>query len=302
MQKTNFEAKSDKSLNFGGSTVEKLETKGLGQLSNSSSMKIEVAEKTELPKEEVIPEKKSQSFSIQEIFSAMSQEQKVQEFASRREAITVASKKKLTSSAEFREVFETLKINEQDISDSISREVKTVNPEVTYYLREEGRKALKTFFEEQINLRKQRDELTKDFDSSIGVRNRRSVQTSSSQEEMKRVVESLNSIGWTNQGLDWAPLFDKYGNKNFGDNDNPFRFLVKDEKDWSSWVTKVKKVRDEKQKYMDNHRTCGVIFLAFGGNSFCYPELDKYTNDVKKAEAEMEVLIGRNLFRKMKQS
>ncbi|CBZ40622.1 hypothetical protein MSUIS_05290 [Mycoplasma suis KI3806] len=303
MQKNDFQVSNNKNLDFGGSNVEKLETKELDKLPDSSASKIEVVEKPDFQETQLKVEKENFRFSITDIFEAMEKERKASEFNSRRESISSESKAKLTSSSHFKEVLNSLGDNGINVSDDLSfSPVKTVSEEATYYLKEDGRKALKTFFEEQIDLRKKREQLSKEFEEgSLGSRTRRSSEkTFSSPEEMKKVVEALDKIGWTTKGLDWAPLYNLYSKKSLNDSDNPFRFLLEGEKDWNNWISKVQQERDKEKKYMESNRLCGIFLLGFAVNSTCYPKHEEFRKDVKRAEAEMEVFVGRNLLKKMK--
>ncbi|CBZ40621.1 hypothetical protein MSUIS_05280 [Mycoplasma suis KI3806] len=310
LNKGDFEVKGEKSLNFEGHSVEKLETKELSQLSESttSSIKIEEVKSTEIPETKlIVEEKRSASSPIQEIFEAINREKKVNEFNVQREAISLEAKKKLTSPENFKNAFQVLKTNDKFSSEASEDNVEETSDSISaYFLEKEGRESLQTYFEEYLSIKEKQENLNGNFDSSLGNtsesgRRRRSTEISFDKEKAKKLVGALKTINWTVSGLDWGPLFTKYKEKSFSDTDNPFGILFENEEEWKGWASRIEKAKKDKQDYMDTKRLCGLTIYWFTGDSTCYPDLPKYQKKIKRAEASAEVLIGRRLLRIMNQ-
>ncbi|ADX98109.1 hypothetical protein [Mycoplasma suis] len=228
------------------------------------------------------------------------------EINSKREIISTETKEKTSSPENFQEAFKNLKENGENYLKSSEKGEVTVNSELTYFLKKEGRESLKSYFEKYLEVREKQEILTKEFGSSLGItsengRSRRSAPIISTIEELKKTKESLEKIKWTAEGLDWAPLFNQYSEKSFESGENPFKQLLDNQEDWNNWISRVKGARQEKKEYMDSKRTCGVAFFWLSVNSICYPKLAEIERKIKRAESSMEVLIGRRMLRIMNQ-
>ncbi|ADX98147.1 hypothetical protein [Mycoplasma suis] len=307
-----FGNKSSKLISLDSEKAEKTTVDSVGSLKDPAEIKL-TKEEANFSSELKSSKKEESISSIQEIFTEIQREERVEEIQGKYEENLKTSRNKLKDHSEgYKSSAADLARyqDEKKVLGGISREKRNKasgqSIEEKFSLNQQKREALQNFYEEYSQLGNKKKELTKDLteaktlSSETISRKRRSLRkTSPTREE---ILNSLQQIGWKNREVNWNNLYQQQIKRETKwDAQNPLYFLLESDEERQEWIKEVKESIQAKDNYVISNRGCGLLtFWSTSSKEWCYGELPKYEKTIADTKASIGLKIGEHLLKKMK--